>query len=34
MSIAVIAVVGIIIGAQLSKKIDGKKLKPPSDGLF
>ena len=28
MSIAVIAVFGIIIGAQLSKKIDGKKLKP------
>lgn len=28
MSIAGIAVIGIIIGAQLSKKIDGKKLKP------
>lgn len=27
-SIAAIAVVGIIIGSQLSKKIDGKKLKP------
>lgn len=28
MSIAVIAVIGIIMGTQLSKKIDGKKLKP------
>ncbi|MBV8325452.1 sulfite exporter TauE/SafE family protein [Chryseobacterium sp.] len=28
MSIAAIAVAGIIIGSQLSKKIDGKKLKP------
>lgn len=28
MSIAAIAVIGIIIGTQLSKKIDGKKLKP------
>ncbi|PTT41705.1 permease, partial [Chryseobacterium sp. HMWF028] len=27
-SITAIAVVGIIIGSQLSKKIDGKKLKP------
>ncbi|WP_160136808.1 sulfite exporter TauE/SafE family protein [Chryseobacterium sp. c4a] len=27
-TIAVIAIVGIIIGSQISKKIDGKKLKP------
>ena len=27
-SIAIIAVAGIVIGAQLAKKIDGKKLKP------
>lgn len=33
LSVSVIAVVGIIIGSYLSKKVDGKKLKP-AFGLF